>query len=380
MKKKIIFISGTRADFGKLKSLILNLQNHKNFKIFVFVTGMHLLKEYGMTWLELKYANVKNIIKYKNQKINTLDDHIFANTVYGFSKCLKNIKPDLVVVHGDRIEALSTAITSLLNNIPIAHIEGGEISGTKDEIIRHSISKLANFHFVSNDEAINRLLQLGEYKSNIYKIGSPEIDIFRSKNLPSLIDTKKKYSINFNTYSILIYHAVTDEIKDIDKHINIILESLAESKNNYVVIYPNNDPGSEHILNAYKKFERFDNFRFFPSMRFENYVTLLKNAEFIIGNSSSGVREAPAMGVKSINLGNRQFDRSKAESIINSMISKRSISLSINKLKNIKVRKSYLFGSGNAAKKFQSILIRDSFWRRFKTKKFIDIDFKKKNK
>jgi len=380
MKKKIIFISGTRADFGKLKSLILNLQNHKNFEIFVFVTGMHLLKEYGMTWLELKYSNVKNIIKYKNQKFNTSEDHIFANTVYGFSKCLKNIKPDLVVVHGDRIEAFSTAITSLLNNIPIAHIEGGEISGTKDEIIRHSISKLANFHFVSNDDAINRLLQLGENKSNIYKIGSPEIDIFKSKTLPSLIDTKKKYSINFNKYSILIYHAVTDEIKDIDKHINIILESLAKSKNNYVVIYPNNDPGSEYILNAYKKFEIFDNFKFFPSMRFENYVTLLKNAEFIIGNSSSGVREAPAMGVKSINLGNRQFDRSKAKSIINSMISKKSISLSINKLKNIKVGKSYLFGSGNAAKKFQNILLRDSFWKRFKTKKFIDINFKKKYK
>lgn len=374
MKKKIMFISGTRADFGKLKSLILRLQKNKNFKIFVFVTGMHLLQEYGMTWLELKYAKIKNVIKFNNQKFNTPEDQIFANTINGFSKCLKNIKPDLVVVHGDRVEALSAAVTSLLNNVSIAHIEGGEVSGTKDEIIRHSISKLANFHFVSNKDAIKRLLQLGENRSNIFKIGSPEIDIFKSRDLPSLAKAKKKYSINFNNYAILIYHPDTEEIRTLDKDINIILNSLLESKINYIVIHPNNDPGSNYILNAYKKFKKFDNFNFFPSMRFEYYITLLKNADFIIGNSSSGVREAPAMGIKSINLASRQLNRSKAESIINCRLTKKSILDSIKNLKNIRTKKTYFFGNGNSDLRFQNILLKKSFWETRKIKKFIDIN------
>ena len=193
MKKKILFVTGTRADFGKQKSIITNLQKNSVFKVFVFVTGMHLLKEYGMTWLELKYSNINNIIKFKNQKINTPEDIIFSNTIFGFSKCIQKLKPQLIVVHGDRLEALASTVTALLNNIPVAHIEGGEVSGTKDEVIRHSISKLANFHFVSSKEAISRLMQLGEHYNKIFKIGSPEIDLFNSDNLPSIEKTKQKY-------------------------------------------------------------------------------------------------------------------------------------------------------------------------------------------
>ena len=372
-KKKIIFVSATRADFGKLKSIITTLQKNHKFKVYVFVTGMHLLKEYGMTWHELEYSKIKNIIKFKNQNYSSKEDDIFSKTINGFSACLKKVKPNLVVVHGDRIEALATTITAFLNNTLLAHIEGGEVSGTKDEVIRHSISKLANVHFVSNDEAIKRLIQLGENKQSIFKIGSPEIDIFNSNHLPTLDETRLKYSISFKNYALLIFHPVTDEIKSLKAGTRALINALKKTKKNYVIIHPNNDPGSKIILNEYKKCFSYKHFRFFPSMRFEYYITLLKNSDFIIGNSSSGVREAPSVGVKTINIGTRQFRRSKANTIINCRLEEKSILSSINSLNRILSKKDNFFGKGKANIKFEKIIEKSTFWKNLKLKKFIDI-------
>ena len=148
--KKILFLTGTRADFGKIKSLISILDTSQEFEVFVFVTGMHLQKEYGYTLIEIERCNFKNVHTFENHTHETTMDLTLAKTIEGLSSYCKQVSPDLIVVHGDRIETLAGAIVGSLNNILVAHIEGGELSGTVDELIRHSVSKLSHIHFVSN--------------------------------------------------------------------------------------------------------------------------------------------------------------------------------------------------------------------------------------
>ena len=376
--KQIIFVTGTRADYGKIKSLILTLQNNANYKTHIFVTGMHNLKEFGSTYDELQIDKIKNIFKFNNQlKLNNLD-LILSKTIKGFNSYVKNIKPDLIVIHGDRIEALGCALVGSLNNILTAHIEGGEVSGTIDEIIRHAVSKLSHYHFVTNNTAKKRLVQMGELKKNIFIIGSPNIEIIKSKKLPSLKVVKQKYEITYENYAICIMHSDTNFLKSLKKDIKIYFQALKKSKKNFIVLYPNNDPGSEIIFNEIKKINKsHKNFRILPSMRFEYYLTLLKNSKFIIGNSSSGIMEAPFYGIPTINVGLRQFKRAKIASIRNCNFDSGDI---LNKIKhcsklNIKYKKSTFFGVGNSYKLFQKILNKDNFWKKNYNKQFQDLFF-----
>ena len=165
---------------------------------------MHNLNLYGKTVIELKKDNIKNLHIYKNQSSRISMNQILINTIQGFSKFLSKENPDLVIVHGDRIEPLACAISALLSKTKIAHIEGGEVSGTIDEILRHAISKLSHVHFVSNNIARKRLIQMGENKKNIFITGSPDVDIILDKKLPKLSHVKKRYDINFDNYAIAI--------------------------------------------------------------------------------------------------------------------------------------------------------------------------------
>ena len=371
--KKIIFLTGTRADFGKMKSIILRLKKNKNFDVKVFVTGMHLMKRYGSTVHEIIKSGIKNIHTYVNQKNNDDMDLAFAKTIKGFSEFIKKQKPDLIVVHGDRLEALAGASVGLLNNILVAHIEGGEVSGTVDNSIRHAISKMCHIHFVSNKSHKNRLIQLGEMKNKIFIIGSPDIDIMNSKKLPTLNKVKELYNIDYFNYSILIFHPVTTELKSLPKQIKIVMKSLSLTNKNYIIIYPNNDKGSEIILKEYKRYNKNKHFRIFRSMRFESFLTLLKNSNFIIGNSSAGIREAPYYNIPTINLGTRQKNRHKNKLIKNIDFSKPKIIKSINFSKRKKELKSKkYFGKGKSSFKFEKIISNRNFWKTKIQKGFID--------
>ena len=372
-KKKIVFVTSTRADFGKIKSIILKLKKNKFFEIKIFVTGMLLLKRYDFTVNEIIKSGFKNIYKYNNQKVNEPMDSILSNTIRGFSEFVIKEKPDLIVVHGDRLEALAGAIVGLFNNILVAHIEGGEVSGTLDNSMRHAISKLSHLHFVSNASHKKRLIQLGEKKNKILVIGSPDIDIMISNSLPSLNQERKMYNIYFKKYAILIFHPVTTEYEQITKQIKTLTNSLKLSKKQFIVIHPNNDKGSEFILKQYKIIKKDKNFKIFTSMRFEYFLTLLKNCEFIIGNSSAGIREAPFYGISSINLGSRQNNRFKNRLIKDIQFNKKKILHSIELASKVKKRKKYkYFGSGRSSIKFEKIISKNSFWKTKIQKGFID--------
>lgn len=252
-KKKIVFLTGTRADYGKMKSLMQALERHPGFEVFIFVCGMHLSETFGSTYLEIQKDGYQNIyVAFGLMQTNNISVNL-GSTIECFAGYIENISPDMVIVHGDRMDALAGAVVGALHNVIVAHIEGGELSGTIDESIRHAISKFAHLHFVCNEDAKNRLIQLGEEEKRIYVIGSPDIDVMLSDNLPSIKEAKKWYGVTYEKYGILMYHPVTTEYKDIGNKIRAVVDAVIASNRQFLVVYPNNDLGSEIILNEYNR-------------------------------------------------------------------------------------------------------------------------------
>lgn len=372
MNKRVLFITGTRADFGKLKGLILKCVELESIEPAIFVTGMHMLSKYGMTAFEVERLGIPSTYKYINQNASDRMDIILAKTIAGLSDYVAETRPELIIVHGDRVEAMAGAIVGSLNNILVGHIEGGEVSGTIDEIIRHAISKMAHAHFVCNEFARRRLIQLGEQEASIFVIGSPDLDIMSSEDLPSLAAAKQKYDIAFDRYAVLMYHPVTTALGELAGNIHQVVQAAVSTGDNFIVVYPNNDHGSEIILAEIMQLVDHPRFRIFPSIRFEYFLTLLKHCDYMLGNSSAGVREAPYYGVPSVNLGTRQLNRAKAESIVHASESVAEIRGAIDRCKAGEFRPSNEFGKGNSAELFAQQLKSDRFWQISKQKVFVD--------
>ncbi len=375
-KKKVLFITGTRADYGKMKPLMRALDRDEQFSVYVFVCGMHLSERFGSTYDEVRKDGYEHIYiafglsQTQNASVN------LGNTISMLSGYVENIKPDMILVHGDRMDALAGAVVGALHNILVGHVEGGELSGTIDESIRHAISKFAHVHFVCTEEARERLIQLGEEEKRIYVIGSPDIDIMMSDSLPTLEEAKARYDIPFDRYGILMYHPVTTEYDVIGGKIRRVVDAVIDSGRNYVVVYPNNDLGSEVILNEYRRLEGNPRFRLFPSLRFEHFLVLLKNADFMIGNSSAGIRESGIYGVPAIDIGTRQSGRyavSKSGNLQHTGEDGEEILAAIARTPEFR-RSSFVFGRGNSTEQFLKIVREPDFWNTEIQKHFVDRD------
>jgi UDP-N-acetylglucosamine 2-epimerase (hydrolysing) len=375
--KKILFLTGTRADFGKLKPLIRKVEGAKHFEYQIFATGMHMLSRYGSTVNEIRKAGFDRIFSFINQDhaIGSQMDLVLANTVQGLSLYLREFPADLIVIHGDRVEALAGAIVGALNNVLVAHVEGGELSGTIDELIRHAVTKLSHLHFVSHDEAKRRLMQMGEAPESIYVIGSPDIDIMLSGDLPSLPEVMGKYNIGFAEYGIAMYHPVTTEQDALPAHADAFAEGLLAANQNFVVIYPNNDAGSDVILRRLLQLNGHPRFRLIPSMRFEYFLTLLKNARAIAGNSSAGICEAPVYGVPTVNVGTRQLNRFLYPSILNVADDAAAITAALCNSPEA-VPPTLHFGKGNSAALFVSHLATRELWSTPRQKLFRELSLR----
>lgn len=383
--KKIVFLTGTRADFGKLKSLMSISQNSKDFEVHLFVTGMHMNSLYGSTVDEIVKAGFKNIYKYINHDSIEYMDRTLAKTIDGFSQYIAHINPDLIVVHGDRVEALAGAIVGSLNNILVAHIEGGEVSGTIDELIRHSVTKMSHIHLVANNEAKKRLIQLGEFNKSVFVLGSPDLDLMNERSLPSLNKVMDYYDIPFDDFAIAMFHPITTEYGNIKSHAKNFVDALIESGTNYILIYPNNDLGSREILEEIGRLKDFDKFRVFSSLRFEYFLRFLRESKFIIGNSSAGIREAPYYNVPTVNIGTRQNNRAKLDSIFNCQYDKEAIKKSIKKVKEVKKetedleKDKFHFGKGRSDKLFLKLLNSEDFWNIEHQKQFQEVIYNEQN-
>lgn len=375
-RRKIVFLSGTRADFGKLKSLIRTLlHDPPRFEVHIFATGMHMDPKYGFTVLEFEKCNFPNVYRYINSSSGSTMDQALGTTIQGFGQYVRLIQPDLIVVHGDRCEALAGAIVGSLNNILVAHIEGGELSGAVDGLIRHSVSKMSHLHFVSNVEARRRLVQLGEDPDTVFVIGSPDIDAMTSPDLPSLQEVKQHYEIGFSDYGILAFHPVTTSLATLREDVQQLTSAVLDSGRNWVVVYPNNDEGSELILNEYlARFPGRPHIRMFPSLRFEATLVLLRHASVVLGNSSMGIREAPYYGTPTVNVGPRQDGRTHNPDILHVPCRKAAILTALEQAHTRRnLRPVREWGHGDSHVRFRRQLERTEIWDTPVQKAFRDI-------
>ncbi len=368
-QRSLLFVTGTRADFGKIEPLAIACRD-AGFKISFFITGMHMMARYGETRLEVKRFQGADFFEFVNQRSGDPQEFILAKTVMGFSDFVHEHRPDLVVIHGDRVEAMAASIVCAMRYIPSAHIEGGEVSGTIDESIRHCNTKLCTSHFVSSESASQLVQSLGEDRKRIFVIGSPELDVHARPSGVSIDEVKKRYGIPFDDYGIVSFHPVTSELATIGSQAESLFSCLERSKKKFVVILPNNDPGTEDILAVLNRLP-IDQFRLIPSMRFAYFSELIKAAQVIVGNSSAGVREAPFLGVPSLNIGTRQNQRANLPSIFTyTAFSCDSIISFLSEQWGHRFERTTAFGSGQAALQFSTILSNENFWQLDEQKKF----------
>ena len=368
-KKRLLFVTGTRADFGKLEPLA-KAAREAGFLISFFITGMHMMKRYGETRLEVKRFDGAEFFEFVNQREGDDLDFILSKTILGFSDFVHEHSPDLVIIHGDRVEAFAASIVCAMRYIPSAHIEGGEVSGTIDESFRHCNTKLCASHFVSSEVARQRVLFLGEDSGRIYICGSPELDTHALPSGVSIEEVKLRYDISFEEYGIVIFHPVTSEVNTIGDQARLLFGCLEATRRSFVVIAPNNDPGTQAIYAVLEELP-VERFRLIPSMRFNYFSELMKNASIMIGNSSAGAREMPFLGKASIDIGSRQNNRALARSVhCCSAFDTLGLSNLVEILwgKTFALDKSY--GDGNSAKKFVAYLQQKSFWEHSLQKKF----------
>ena len=370
--RTLLFLTGTRADFGKLEPLAIAARD-AGFGVKFFVTGMHMLDQYGLTKNEVHRTPGITVQEFLNQRPGDGQDVILAKTVIGFSDYVATSRPDLVIVHGDRVEALAGALVAATNYIRSAHIEGGEVSGTIDEVFRHCNTKLAAQHFVSSDIAAKRVMALGEPRTSVHVIGSPELDFHAGPSGVTFAEVRARYGIDFDDYGIGMFHPVTSEAASMGAQAAALFGAMQASGRRFVLVAPNNDPGSEAIFQVINRLPA-GQFRVIPSMRFAHFSELMKNAACMVGNSSAGVREAPFMGLASLDVGTRQTNRAVAPSITACAASDAGAIAAFLAGEWGKTYPRHTgFGEGRAADRFVAVLQDPAFWAQSLQKEFRDI-------
>tara|TARA_B100000029_G_scaffold501771_1_gene575874 strand:+ start:2027 stop:3169 length:1143 start_codon:yes stop_codon:yes gene_type:complete len=364
MKKKILLVTERRADYSKLKPILNEIKNSKKLDYYLIVTGSHLLKEHGKTINEIRKDNFTIHKKFRMYDSNGKDSggdmvRSFGRAIIELSKIIENVKPDIILTGFDIGANLAAAIVGAHMNIHVAHIEGGEVSGTIDDSIRHATTKFAHLHFTSNKDATNRIVKMGENKKNVFTVGNPVLD--NLKNIPK-INPKilaKKYNLDLKKpFIILLQHTVTTEVNIQSKYITSIINAIKEINIQSIIISGNADAGSKNLLKIINQ-SKLNRFKTIPYIEF---INLLKISSALVGNSSSGIIETPFLKIPTVNIGSRQSGRLKATSVINTTYNKNSIKKTIlfvlnNKrfLTSLKSTKS-LYGNGNSAKKIIKIL------------------------
>jgi GDP/UDP-N,N'-diacetylbacillosamine 2-epimerase (hydrolysing) len=322
--KKILFISSSRADYGLLRDVILETKKI-NSKTYLMVTGSHLSSEFGKTISEIKKDKIKKIIKKKilDKKFKEIDiSKYIEKAIKVTSEVIQKLKPDTLVVLGDRYELLGCVMAATVFRIPVTHIHGGEVTkGAYDDSIRHSISKLSHLHFPIHEQYKKRLIQLGENPKTIFNYGSLGVHTARNAKLFTRHQLEKIFQIKLNKKIILVtFHPVTLEknkskfqIQNLIKFLNLLNDSII------IITSPNFDNESKVIKKEILSFTKKKvNVHFYNSLGNKGYISFMKIAYLVVGNSSSGVLESPYFGTKTINLGDRQKGRIMSVNIINS--------------------------------------------------------------
>ena len=385
-KRKICIVTGSRAEYGLLYWLIKEVEADQDFELQLIVTGSHLSSEFGLTYKEIE----------KDFKIEKkIDMHLSSDTSEGisksmgiaqtsFSKAYNKLKPDIVVVLGDRYEVFSAVSSAMISRIPIAHLHGGEATeGVIDEAIRHSITKMSHLHFTAAKEYSKKVIQLGEEPNKVFNVGGAGIENIKRLKLLKKKDFEKSINFKLNIKNILVtYHPVTLEDKTSKKSFQELLDTIDELKNTNIIFTKANSDMDGKVINQmidqYTK-KNLEKSIGVISLGQLNYLSALQYMDFIIGNSSSGLLEAPSFKIGTINIGDRQNGRLKAKSVVDCLPNKKNMKRAIkkiysNKFQNILKDVKNPYDNGCASKKITKVLKKVKLDKILK-KKFFDINF-----
>lgn len=372
-RRKIVVVITARPSYSRVKTVLSAIQKHADLELQLVVAASALLDRYGsaVNYIEKDgfaiAAKVFNVLEGENLTAAAKTTGI---GILELSTVFDNLKPDIVVTVADRFETMATAIAASYMNIPLAHIQGGEVTGNIDEKVRHAITKLADYHFVASESAKERVIKLGENPDFVFNTGCPSIDI------ASEINTIK--GLNFNPYQkyggvgsdpdlsngylVVMQHPVTTEYQNSRKHIEETLEAVNELNMPTLWFWPNVDAGADGTstgIRAFREYHKLKNVHFFKNMEGDDFLVLLNNAKALLGNSSVGIRECAYLGVPVINIGSRQNKRDRGHNVIDVDYNKNEIIDAVNTvLKNGKSETSAVYGGGNAGLTIADLLVK----------------------
>lgn len=383
-RKKLCIVTGTRAEYGLLYPLLNEIKREKDFRLQLVATGMHLSPDFGLTYREIEKDGFR--IDGKVEMLLSSDSPVgiaksIGLGISGFADVFERLGPDILVLLGDRFEIFAAATVAMTAGIPIAHIHGGELTeGLIDEPIRHSITKMAHLHFTSTAAYRQRVIQLGEDPGNVFAVGALGIDNIKSMRLLPRKKLEGRLGFNLKRKNILVtFHPVTLEKNTSGSQFAELLAAIDDLEDMGIIFTkPNADMYGRAII---EKMDSYVEARpgkavSFMSMGQLLYLSTMRHVDAIVGNSSSGIIEAPSFGIPTVNIGDRQRGRIKAESVIDCKPNKKAISRALRRAFSEdfkKIRNPY--GEGNAAKKIVRVLKRRQFSQSLIMKRFYDIRF-----
>lgn len=362
--KKICVITERRADYSRLKPIFQRIKQHPDLQLFIVTSGAHLLSETGRTIDLIKqdgfdiHTNIQMFSKDKSDTGAGMS-RALGRALIGITSALEEIEPDILFVGFDLGAHLAGAIAGAHMNIPVAHIQGGEITGTIDESIRHAITKFAHIHFPSTAKSAERIIKMGENPKYVFTVGCPSIDVIHNTKFIPAHKLAEEFNINLSKPLILlIQHPVTTEVDEAESQIIKTLSAIKKINEQVILIHPNIDAGGRRILKIINR-TRIKKYKNLP---FETFLSLMNITDVIVGNSSSGIREAPSFKLPAVNIGTRQQGREQANNVINVDYDEKEIYLAIKKALYDKKFKEKLkdcknpYGDGKASEKIVDIL------------------------
>jgi GDP/UDP-N,N'-diacetylbacillosamine 2-epimerase (hydrolysing) len=368
MTRKICVVTGSRADYGLLRWVMQGIKEDNLMSLQILATGSHLSSLFGLTFKEIEADGFVidkkiEVLSDSDASLGTLES--IASGITGCANAFRELQPDLIIVLGDRFEVFAAATAALVMGIPVAHVHGGEITlGAFDEALRHSITKMSHLHFVAAEEYRKRVIQLGENPSNVFLVGGLGIDSMVKQQLIEKSKLAEILGVDFQEKNLLItFHPVTLEGENSERQMSELLLALSELKNTTLIFtMPNADPNSRKLIKMIDEFTlKHLNSKSFVSLGQQLYLSLISVVDGVLGNSSSGLTEVPSFNKGTVNIGDRQTGRLKAESVIDCLPSKQSILDAVSRLYSFEFQSNLLdvtnpYGEGGASTRIVDIL------------------------
>jgi GDP/UDP-N,N'-diacetylbacillosamine 2-epimerase (hydrolysing) len=362
-RRKICYITGTRADFGLMQSTLQRIQQSEMLELSVIVTGMHLLQEYGLTISHIEAAGLPiaaRVAVEDGPPTGALMAKNVGRMLIGFVEALEAIQPDIVLVLGDRGEMLAGALAAIHLNVPVAHIHGGERSGTVDEPMRHAISKLAHFHFVATDESKARLVRMGEVADRISVVGAPGLDGLKET---ALVDRQTLCAaVGFDPalpVALLVYHPVLQEAHSSGEYAVLIVDAVLAQGFQIMALKPNSDAGSAGVRAVFEARASAGDIHLATHLPRPEFVSWLAASDILVGNSSSGIIEAATFGTPVVNIGSRQNLRQRNSNVIDCTVDRAGLDGALARaVASSRFECNNAYGDGRAGERIAELLSR----------------------